>query len=1300
MTSASSRSGTTAIRCSPSRSARACTPAMPRSSVRSSTAGARVRRPHAHHRRRAACRTRVGPRAPRRAAGEPARRAQRHARGGVARRPRALRGIRRRARGARDGPVLVQVARPGYAPVLVCADCRHPARCPHCGGPLHAARPGRGARVRLVRPRGAGLDVPGLLVRRACAWRRRAASAPPTNWAARSPASASSSPTATHPVTQVDARPALVVATRGAEPIADGRLPRRRSCSTATGCCSADDLRIGESCLRWWSNAAALAAPGAPVHLVGVAGPVARALATWTQPAYARAELADRTPLRMPPTVRVAALEGERRAVDAALDALRDAVPALDDDAVLGPVDRDGAVARARALRLRARARRSTESLRASVVSRGPQDAGRTARDAPAAPRNTLRVRVDRARPRSVRNAMRLVFAGTPEPAVPSLRRLAASDHEIAAVVTRRDAPLGRKRVLTPSPVAASADELGIETIRADRLDADATAADRGARSPTSGSSSRTADSCASRCCRPPCTAGSICTSRCSRAGAAQHPCSTPSSPATSDRRERVPARRRTRCRRRLRRGRVPSCPRRDRRDVLADARRRGCRTARTTSSTRSPTAPRSPCRSRASRPTRRSSATMTGGSAGTSRATRCSAGSAGHPRARRAHDRRRHAAQGARRARGAAGCPRARAGRSPRTAARCWSARRTAPIVARPRPAGRQGRHGRGDWWRGLRTRVADGRLMSGAQDSRRVAYETMRAVHESDAYANLLLPTSIAARRARHRRRRTRHRAHLRHAAPPGHLRRGDPDRGGSAASRRSIPRVLDALRLGVHQLLSTRVASHAAVNESVELARAARRARRRRIRQRRAATHVARHPGRLDDAGRRERPVRRRASRPAVLASRLDRARLPRALAAEGRADELEALLTADNAAPRVTMAALPGLAEAPEDARRTPFSPLGFRLGGGDPDATSAGPAGASACRTKARSSPHSPSAARRPSRRESAGSTSARARAARPPCSPPKRSPRRPTRGERDLARACRTRAAGARGGPARGCRSPSRTAATRAEEAPGYDRILVDAPCTGLGALRRRPEARWRKSPADVPELTQLQGELLTAAIGALRPGGIVAYVTCSPHLAETAGVVADVRREFGEALEELDARDVLAAVCRRRSRASRRRTTAPAGRSCGRTGTTPTRCRSRCCGGLSARLSSAHSSRRTRGGSAVDLGAQHHRPRPGCMRASSRRRRSSVAPPASPPASSRSTRQHSLCAGEAELAAEPHDRARLAVAPPRSPGTAMLSCGSSSASRSRSDRISTTALARTLLPCASSRGLKAATPN
>ncbi|ATA28293.1 16S rRNA (cytosine(967)-C(5))-methyltransferase [Mycobacterium lepraemurium] len=78
---------------------------------------------------------------------------------------------------------------------------------------------------------------------------------------------------------------------------------------------------------------------------------------------------------------------------------------------------------------------------------------------------------------------------------------------------------------------------------------------------------------------------------------------------------------------------------------------------------------------------------------------------------------------------------------------------------------------------------------------------------------------------------------------------------------------------------------------------------------------------------------------------------------------------------------------------------------------------------------------------------------------------------------------------------------------------PVFDRVLVDAPCTGLGALRRRPEARWRRQPGDVPALTKLQRELLGAAIALTRPGGVVLYATCSPHLAETVGVVADALR-------------------------------------------------------------------------------------------------------------------------------------------------------------------------------------------
>jgi 16S rRNA (cytosine967-C5)-methyltransferase len=93
--------------------------------------------------------------------------------------------------------------------------------------------------------------------------------------------------------------------------------------------------------------------------------------------------------------------------------------------------------------------------------------------------------------------------------------------------------------------------------------------------------------------------------------------------------------------------------------------------------------------------------------------------------------------------------------------------------------------------------------------------------------------------------------------------------------------------------------------------------------------------------------------------------------------------------------------------------------------------------------------------------------------------------------------------------------------------AASFDRVLVDAPCTGLGALRRRPEARWRRVPADVPALTKLQRELLASAIALTRPGGVVLYATCSPHLAETVGVVADALRR--QPVTALDARPLFA---------------------------------------------------------------------------------------------------------------------------------------------------------------------------
>jgi len=102
-----------------------------------------------------------------------------------------------------------------------------------------------------------------------------------------------------------------------------------------------------------------------------------------------------------------------------------------------------------------------------------------------------------------------------------------------------------------------------------------------------------------------------------------------------------------------------------------------------------------------------------------------------------------------------------------------------------------------------------------------------------------------------------------------------------------------------------------------------------------------------------------------------------------------------------------------------------------------------------------------------------------------------------------------------------------------AAEPARFDRILLDAPCTGLGALRRRPEARWRKQPSDLAELTAIQHELLDAAIQALAAGGLLAYVTCSPHLDETRAVVAAALVDHPE-IALLDTPAVLASIATR----------------------------------------------------------------------------------------------------------------------------------------------------------------------
>jgi 16S rRNA (cytosine967-C5)-methyltransferase len=412
--------------------------------------------------------------------------------------------------------------------------------------------------------------------------------------------------------------------------------------------------------------------------------------------------------------------------------------------------------------------------------------------------------------------------------------------------------------------------------------------------------------------------------------------------------------------------------------------------------------------------------------------------------------------------------------------------------------------------------------------QPARRVAFDVLRAVSEVDAYANLALPGAIAEAGLNPQD------AALATELTYGTLRRrGTYDAIIAAAADRDVesidPIVLDALRLAVHQLLATRVASHAAVNESVNL----------------VATAVGRGASSFTNA------VLRRISRdtPGQWEERIEQdARsdderlalrtahpvwviraLRRALAAEGRADELDALLDADNASPEVTLVALPGLAE-PGEPRR-PYAETAFASPGGDPHHIVAASGGTVRVQDEGSQLVALALAAAAPVRAGErwmdlcagpGGKTALLAAIAR-------RHDVEIEANEVVAARAGLVRNA-LRAVPGDVVVHQDDGRELGRDRPAAFDRILVDAPCTGLGALRRRPEARWRKTPADVAELVPLQVELLHSALDALAPGGIVAYVTCSPHLAETTGVVQDVLRGRSD-ITELDARAVVSGL-------------------------------------------------------------------------------------------------------------------------------------------------------------------------
>jgi 16S rRNA (cytosine967-C5)-methyltransferase len=417
-----------------------------------------------------------------------------------------------------------------------------------------------------------------------------------------------------------------------------------------------------------------------------------------------------------------------------------------------------------------------------------------------------------------------------------------------------------------------------------------------------------------------------------------------------------------------------------------------------------------------------------------------------------------------------------------------------------------------------------------------RAAALELLRSVREDDAYANLVLAQIL-------------HGFGLsgRDAAFATELAYGTLRGKGwydailaSCVTRpweRVEPGLADVLRLGAHQLLAMRVPDHAAVDSSCELAR----------------TQGAK-PGADARAGFVNAVLRKVAAHDADgWAARLqgDRASddigwlaerwshpvwIVRAMrdALGVRRDELEALLIADNAAARPSLVARPGrmdvaeLLELPE-VEPGRWSPLAATLIDGAPDALACVRDGRAGVQDEG-----SQLMALALTRAEVPDDTGAWLDT----CAGPggkaalldglaHQSGGRLVAVEQHAHRAELVERSFAPDSASIVLTGDSRQAPWGDEQ---FDRVLVDAPCTGLGALRRRPESRWRRTPADLASLGGLQRDLLRAAIGATRPGGVIAYVTCSPHLAETEFVVADAMRGRTDVALE-DARALLPEV-------------------------------------------------------------------------------------------------------------------------------------------------------------------------
>lgn len=352
------------------------------------------------------------------------------------------------------------------------------------------------------------------------------------------------------------------------------------------------------------------------------------------------------------------------------------------------------------------------------------------------------------------------------------------------------------------------------------------------------------------------------------------------------------------------------------------------------------------------------------------------------------------------------------------------------------------------------------------------------------------------------------------------------GTYDRILAAASGRDgfDPTLADALRLGAHQLLSMRVPPHAAIAATVDLAAAE-------VGEKVAGLtnavlrKVAAHDldGWVADLSRDEDDL-------GALALRTHHPRWIAAAYVDLLGDEAEAALAANNVPPVATLVIRPGLAEVADlDGEPTRYSPFGARRAGnpGDVPAVRAGRAGVqdegsqlvawALARTDAPDGPWLDLCA------GPGGKAALLAGLARGAGQTLLASELQPHRAQL-VANALRAY---------EGEHVPVVIAADGTRPAwavARFARVMADVPCTGLGALRRRPESRWRRSPDDLAALVPLQRRLLNSALDSVAPGGVVAYVTCSPHVAETRGVLEAVLAERDDT-EVLDAPAALPGV-------------------------------------------------------------------------------------------------------------------------------------------------------------------------